>query len=111
MEEVVVHEAGADGGDLGDVVQQAEDFCLDAHLIGILLEDGQEQLHASLVQEDLACGGTLVREVPQGRQGELERDVYMVLHPQPAFDHGEQPLHVGSVRAKLRGLSSRYSGS
>ena len=52
-----------------------------------------------------ACFWRLVRQVPQGREGELEGDVQVVLL-HPGANDREQLLHVARVGAQLTGLLS-----
>ncbi len=47
------HEVLPEAGDLGNVVEEAEDLGLDGRLPGELVQHGQEQLHAGLVKKNL----------------------------------------------------------
>jgi hypothetical protein len=47
------HEVLPEAGDLGNVVEEAEDLGLDGRLPRELVQHGQEQFHAGLVKENL----------------------------------------------------------
>lgn len=68
-------------------------------------QDVEEQHGAALLQEDGAGGRALVGQIPEGAQGELERDVGCFRFD-AALDHGEQLAHVGGTGPELRGLRS-----
>jgi hypothetical protein len=53
------HEVLPEAGDLGNVVEEAEDLGLDGGLPRELVQHGQEQLHAGLVKENLPKVGKL----------------------------------------------------